>query len=256
MPGETPVNPMFSLDDLSEQIDNYGVDIFPPIEISKETVRAQTFFFEMRESWPYLFQRVTVGGTQFNMEATFQGPDGQEASLPTFNFTPRGPVFTLPRRLSALGGDVDMRGVNPSEMFEQVFQAFLRTFPGRQALRVGLVRNLVFATGQADCSQWLGRAILEFGGAHLIGAQCVLGYAEDDYNIQIQLSPVQLATFTLATGAARLAPQNQFGLSVNLDVNNRAMRPLTIEDARAVLTKANELWPGRLIQLLNDRRLS
>jgi len=230
-----PVDPVFSLDDLSEHVDNYGVDIFPPIDISKETVRAQAFFLEMRDRWPYLFQSVTVGGAEFRIQTTFQNTSGQQVPAVTFNVTPRGPVFTMPRRLTVLGG----------------------AFPGRQALRVGLVRNLQFATGQTDCTPWLGRAVLAFGNARLAGAQCALGYIDDEFNISIQIAPVQMATFAIVPNAGpSMATQNQYGLAVAFDVNNRAVRQMTVEDAKAVVAKANELWPSRLIHFLNNRSLS
>ncbi len=252
-----PVDPVFSLDDLSEHVDNYGVDIFPPIDISKETVRAQAFFLEMRDRWPYLFQSVTVGGAEFRIQTTFQNTSGQQVPAVTFNVTPRGPVFTMPRRLTVLGGDVDLHGVDPSNWFGEAFQVFFNAFPGRQALRVGLVRNLQFATGQTDCTPWLGRAVLAFGNARLAGAQCALGYIDDEFNISIQIAPVQMATFAIVPNAGpSMATQNQYGLAVAFDVNNRAVRQMTVEDAKAVVAKANELWPSRLIHFLNNRSLS
>jgi hypothetical protein len=252
----TSVNPVFSLDDLTDHVDNYGVDIFPPIEISKETVRAQSFFLELRDRWPHLFENVTVGGADFRMQTAFQGGGKQQVPFVTFNLNPRGPVFTFPRRLSGLGGDIDLRG-DPENVFKEAFQLFLRTFPGRQALRMGLVRSLVFNTGQTDCTPWLGGAVVQFNTAHLIGAQCVLVYVEDRYNIRIQLDPIQLATVGLVPGAGpTILGQNQFGLSVTLDVNSREVRPITPDDIEAVLRKGNEVWPSRFIQFLNKRSLS
>jgi hypothetical protein len=252
-----PDNPVFALDDLAEHVENYGVDIFPPLDIPKETVRAQAFFLELRDRWPYLFENVTVGGADFRMQTTFQAANKQQLPFTTFNVNARGPVFIFPRRLTALGGDIDLRSADPPKVFEEAFQLFLRSFPGRTALRVGLVRTLVFNTGHTDCTTWLGRAVVQFDAAHLSGAQCVLAYVEDNFNIRIQLDPVQVTTVTLVPGAgATGASHNQYGLSTSLDVNNRELRPLTSDEIQAVLRKANELWPGRLLQFLNSRSLS
>ncbi len=253
MDGNPPESPFFSLDDLLDHVDMYGVDLFPPIDIAVESVRAQAFFSDVRDRWPQLYANVTIGN-EFKINTTFQFSRGRQAGIDTFSLTARGPVFTFPRRMSLFQEEVDLRGAVPRQVFEQCLDLFLRTFPGRQALRLGVVRNLAFGSGQRDCAGWLGGRILQFGAAHLKGAQCSLLYQDGPHNIRLQMESIQLVQHTAvpATGQVVTSP-GQFGLAVVFDVNNKDLHPLSPEERQEVLAKADELWPGRLIHFLNQR---
>jgi hypothetical protein len=86
-------------------------------------------------------------------------------------------------------------------------------------------------------------------------------YTEDKCNIKIDLNPVQLTVASVGPGMIQptVIPQQRFGLHVTLDVNNKAEQQfsvLTTDDIESVLTRANDIWPDRLIQFLNRRKMS
>jgi hypothetical protein len=108
----TEGSPLFSLDDLVELVELYGVDLFPPLDLGNETTRAQAFFAELRDHWPHLYANATIGTTEFKISSSFQFGGGKNLSLDTFGVGPRGPTFIFPRRLGVFQEDVDLRGVN------------------------------------------------------------------------------------------------------------------------------------------------
>jgi hypothetical protein len=256
MAGQGDDNPEFSVSDLEEHVEVYGVDLYPTLDLSMETVRAQALFTELRDRWPHLYQSVTMGGADFAITAAFKFGPGKEISVITFNINPRGPVFTFPRRLSVFREEVDLQGSEPAEVFEEAFNLFLKTFPTVKPLRLGLVRRLTFGTGQTDCASWLGKAVLEFDSARLGAAQCLLVYHDEEYNYRVQMETARLVAHNPvpATGGV-VAEPDQFALSVNLDVNNREARSLSLEERRQVVARANELWPDGVLEFLNHRRL-
>lgn len=248
-------SPAFALDDIIDHVETYGVDLFPPLDLSREMTRAQAFFAEVRDLWPHLYANVTMGGADFKISAPFQFRGGKQASTDTLVVNSRGPIFTFPYRMALFGEDVDLRGVEPAQVFEQCLDLFLHTFPGRQVLRVGLVRYVTFGTGQTNCLPWLGSHVLQFDTGRLAAASCTLSYQDETYNIGIQMAPTQQMTFTPVPALGQMMGQpGQYGLQVALDVNNRAS-PLDPEARRALLARARELWPAGLLQFLNQRRL-
>jgi hypothetical protein len=256
MSGPTDDAPNFSVEDVLEHIETYGVDLFPPIDLSMETVRAQALFGELRDRWPHLYESMTLGTGEFVITAPFRFSGGREVRFPTFSINARGPVFTFPRRLSVVREDVNLHGVEPADVFGEAFGLFLRTFAPRQALKLGLIRQLLLGTGQTDCTPWLGSRVLQFDSGRLAGAQCILVYHDEVYNYRIQMEAARLmaATPVPATGQVVSEP-DQFALSVSLDVNNRNAHPLTPEDRQGVIARASELWPNGLLEFLNHRRL-
>lgn len=248
-------SPAFALDDVIDHVETYGVDLFPPLDLSRETTRAQAFFAEVRDLWPHLYANVTMGGVDFKISAPFQFKGGKQASTDTLVVNARGPIFTFPHRMALFGEDVDLRGADPAQVFEQCMDLFLHTFPGRQVLRVGVMRYVTFGTGQTNCLPWLGSRVLQFDTGRLTAASCMLAYQDETYNISIQMAPTQQMTFTQVPALGQMMGQpGQYGLQVALDVNNRAS-PLEPIARPALLARARELWPGGLLHFLNQRRL-
>jgi hypothetical protein len=253
-----PTDPNFSEQDVVEHIETYGVDLLPPLELPMETVRAQSFFTELRTRWPTLYQSLTIG-PQFVISTMLEFGNDTKVGFPTVIVNPRGPIFMFPRRMAVVRGEEpsNLQDIETSEVFIGAFDLFGKTFP-RQALRLGVVRKVVFATGQTDCTAWLGRNVLEFDAGRLEGVQCLLNYQDDDFNYRIQMETAQITQHMAVPalgGQVVPAGPEQFALVVNLDVNNRLAHPLDADELRGVIERANGLWPGGLLQFLNERRL-
>jgi hypothetical protein len=248
-------SPAFALDDVIDHVETFGVDLFPHLDLSRETTRAQGFFAEVRDLWPHLYANVTMGGAEFKISASFQFRGGKQASTDMLVVNARGPIFTFPHRMALVGEDVDLRGADSAQVFEQCLDLFLRTFPGRQVLRVGVMRYVTFGTSQTNCLPWLGSRVLQFDTGKLAAASCTLMYQDETYNMSIQMQPIQQMTLTPVPALGQVMGQpGQYGLQIAFDVNNRTS-PLSPEEIRALLARARELWPGGLLHFLNQRRL-
>jgi hypothetical protein len=248
-------SPAFALDDVIDHVETYGVDLFPPLDLSRETTRAQAFFAEVRDLWPHLYESVTMGGAEFKISAPFEFRGKKKASTDTLVVNTRGPIFTFPHRMALFGEDVDLRGADPAQVFEQCLNLFLQTFPGRQLLRVAVVRYVTFGTGQTNCLPWLGKGVLQFDTERLAAASCMLMYQDETYNMSIQMQPIQQMAFTPVPALGQMMGQaGQFGLQVAFNVNNN-VSPLSPEALQALLARARALWPRGLLHFLNQRRL-
>jgi hypothetical protein len=169
---------------------------------------------------------------------------------------PRGPVFTFPKQLRQ---PIDLRGSISGEVFEQALDMFLQAFPSppaRKVLRIGLVRRLLFGTGKTDCGPWLARNVLDFGTANLTGAQTVLVYKDEGYNVVLTMAGVQVNEQTAVPVMGQVVSTiSQNGLAVSLDINNGDVRELDATARHAVVEKATSFWPRELLSFLNQRRL-
>jgi len=118
-------------------------------------------------------------------------------------------------------------------------------------MRIGMVRELVFETGNTATHGILRRKD-EFAGAKLQGGSCLCLYQDTQCNIRITVEPVTVITATqLAMGPVVQQPAG-FGLKVQFDVNTALPRPHQAVDIQGVIDRATSLWPGKLLDFLND----
>ena len=246
-----PLN--LSLDDVNLHVVKFGIDIYPPIEIAAERTRLNMFYEEASRQWPHLYDELLSSNTQFEISKRFGSPGAPgSAKGQTLVLTPRGPVFIFP---VALPPPIGKTGLDetPREQFAEVRELFFRSLPGRKCLRVGLVRDLIFATGQESCNTVI-TAKDEFSGARLVGGESTLSYRDAKCNVRVKLEPGEIAKTTqLALGKQITEPAGR-GLHVELDVNNVDVRPLEDADIEEVLTRAASLWPDALLEYLRGQR--
>jgi len=53
-----------STDDLAHHIAGFGMDVYPPIEISNERTRLNVFYEEARSAFPAIYGRLEAGGNE------------------------------------------------------------------------------------------------------------------------------------------------------------------------------------------------
>ncbi len=253
--------PKFSLEDLSEHTVNYGVDSYPPIEPNKETTRAHNIFSQLRDKWPHLFESLTVGN-QFVIQSNFEGESKAKFPSVTLVVNPRGPVFAFPVKGVQYGGAVDLRGTSLDDVFIEGLEIVLRNIYGRKVMKVGVTHHLLFKSGTFDCGPWLAPNFMQFDEANLVGSNCGLIYKHDSTNILIQMASVAIQTGRVAVVQGMptsqiVGPENkEFGLMVNLQVGSDDFgRPMEQHEIQAVLGAANSVWPDKLIELINTRKL-
>ena len=235
--------------DLLHHYIKFGFDIFPPIDISVERTRLNIFAEEARNQLPNLAEKFVGSDTEFVLSKTFKAKSGPaSASAPTFALTDRGPCFMFPVQLAAPIGDTGLEG-DIVQLFETFRRLFFNAIPGRDILRIGMVRELIFDTGQE-----LGVDLISptetFAGAAIANGQRLLTYKDQKYNHQIKIATVEIGKETRLGLGKTVREQAGHGLQVSLDVNNIALRSINDDDISETIERATGLWPDALLQYL------
>jgi len=244
-----------SLDDLDQHVVTFGMDVYPAIEIYVERTRLNMFYEEAHEEWPDLFDVLTASDFEYRISKAFKKEPAKSGgpSLPVniFELSKRGPVVQLPLVLPNPIGSTNLE-TTFLERFTKIRKLFFKHLPGRSLLRVGLVRDVVFATGEQRCDSFLVAAP-KLAAAELQGGSCRFHYRDDKCNVVLQLDPVQAMTVTQLPVGATFSQHGGFGLHVKLDVNNAEIRPLSDEDIDIVIERAASLWPRILLDYIRGR---
>ena len=242
----------FSQNDIVQHVVSFGLDVHPPVEINNERTRLTMFFEEAREKWPALYEQLTVGERDFRISKSFRkrtAVSGPAIQLDTFVLTPRGPVFVFPLRLPDPVGATELED-DYRNRFAEISKAFWSAVPGHTILRVGLIRDVIFSTGKADCTVLLsGRT--DWCKSKLVGGNRLHSYRDEKYNIRLELSPVKIMQGTQLAVGARVEQSAGFGLKVSLDVNNIEICPLQDADIDEVIERADGFWPDEVLEYLS-----
>lgn len=239
--------------DLLSHVIKIGIDTYPPIQISIEQTKLGTFADEARNRWPQLFDKLESSSSEFIMSKVFRGrhDSGGTTAYPTFVLAPRGPVFAYPLLLPPPIGATGSSEDEYMELFPDLRDTFLRSVGGRDCLRIGLVRELLFNTGETSCMGLLARET-SFANADLRGGKCLYLYRDDRCNVRITIEPGEIGTTTQLPVGQTVTQKKGQGLKVELDVNNLQLHALDEAEIEDVLTRARGLWPGRLLEYLNS----
>ncbi len=245
---------VLSTSDLLHHVVKFGIDIYPPIEIDSERTRLNLFYEEARNRWGDLFEKLVASDTEFKISKEFAQRPGKRPSIPvdTFVLTQRGPVLVVPVLLPAPVASTGFEG-RCTELFDKVRELFFAALgTKRECLKVGMVRELVFDTGETPY-QHLIATQRSFAGAGLVGGKRLLVFRDEMCNLRVELEPLEITkTIQLPVGA-NVQQHAGYGVRVLFDVNNAEFRPLNDADITGVLERASSLWPGELIKFINER---
>ncbi len=240
-----------SLSDVLTHVVKFGIDIYPPISYKEEQTRLNIFYDEMRSIQPRMFDKLVSSAQEFKVFADFRAPDDEakRVTVSTFDLTSRGPVFVYPLKCPPPIGDTAITG-EYLELFSEARSKFFLAIPGRQCLRLGLIREIIFGTGgEAVTVFFAGQT--ELAGATLTGGKSVRVYKDSQYNHRIVIDSVEIGRGTRLAVGTTVAEATEHGLRITLDVNTEAIRPLEEADIQGVIERANSLWPEELLSYLN-----
>lgn len=243
----------FGLEDIRYHVVTIGMDIYQPIDIGNDLTRLNMFYEKLNEGWGTLYSRLVTGGKEFKISGEFRkNPklDGPRLVYDTFIMTNRGPVFHFPIVLPDPVLETGLES-NYLEIYEQVEKLFFAAIPGRKKMRLGMVREIVFSTGNESCNKILSNK-QSFVNANLIGGNKILCYRDDFCNVRIQVEPVEIVKTTKLEVGATVSQRDSCGLKVILDVNNADLRPLEDSDIEKILSRAGCFWPDELLQYINE----
>ena len=227
--------------DIVQHVASFGIDTYPPVDLAVERTRLNMFYEEASKRWPELYDELRVSSSDFRIAgklAGARGDKGRSATVDTFALRPRGPVFMFPL---VLADPVNETGLEPDFLakFAEVRELFFSAIPERKIMRLGLVRTAVLATGDTPCRGVLTSSTA-FGNAELFGGNMLLVFRDDLCNVRLTLEPVAGTRTTQLPVGKQVREQVGFGLRVELDVNNREVRPSKKPIYRMC-------WCGRLV---------
>ncbi|MCP4251282.1 MAG: hypothetical protein GY778_29955 [bacterium] len=240
--------------DIDQHIVIYGMDVYPPIDLSAERTRLNMFYEEATRRWPMLYDGLTASSSEFKISAKFRQhvvPNAPSTQMDTFSIVPRGPVFRFPLQFPDPIGATELHDQH-RDRFNEISKLFFDAVPDKQVMKIGLVRDILFATGQVRCEELLEHRAT-FAEAKLAGVKHSLLYADSHCNHRIESEAVAThQTHRLPLGA-EVRKQTGYGLHVTVDVNNRQVRPLSSTEQEEVLDRADSIWPDKVLEFLNER---
>lgn len=246
-------SPTLTLDDLGQHVVQFGLDVYPQVDIASERTRLNIFFEEIHNRWPDIYDKLVSSDTEFKVSNKFYagGSDarGTAPGIPTETFAlvpRRGPVLVFPIILPVLGATGIEEG-RCAEIFSAVRTLFFEAIPNRKILRVGLVRTVIFDTGNDNCLGFL-TSDTSFCGARLMKGGLSLRFKDAKCNVSLDLQPMEKRSAAQLPIGARVTEHQGYGLGVQLDVNNADPRPLEEPDIQEVLERATGLWPVELLE--------
>lgn len=243
-----------SVDDLCHHVVTFGVDVYPPVEIPSERTRLNMFHEEARERWKKLFDRLIQSETEFRISKGFRKhPEvaGPSTTVDTFVLTNRGPVFVFPLILPEPVGPTGLESSYLDD-FRRLLGLLFDAVTKRAVMRIGLIRELVFATGTTTC-QGLITDQSSFANAKLVGGRAEFKFRDDKYNHNLLVEPVTITRTTQLAVGIRVDEPAGYGVRVRLDVNNSdVQRPLDDAEIQGVLDRASSLWPDKLLEFVRE----
>lgn len=235
----------FSRARIDHHIEKVGVDVRPPIEIGMEKDRVMTFFNQVSEQYPDLFETLSFSRTELSIQKRFEFPGKGQADVKTFSLTKRGPVFTFPRMFSELdGAEMDFEDIDAKVV--EILKLFCKTFPQTQILRVGKVHEYIFHC-EGDSVEYVARHFTRLSGVKEVFVRFNLESGGLNRNFQIQ-PVVKQQRSVHGTGE----PVG-FGVSVSVDCNNEDMsKPLEWTIIAGILSEARSFHETKAFDILNN----
>ena len=116
-------------------------------------------------------------------------------------------------------------------------------------MRVGLVRQLIFQTGDQPVTELISDDV-DFAGIPFVGGNRGVVFKDGKINVRINVQTVEVMSQTKLGAGATLDRPRGHGLRVLFDVNNVELRPLDDTEIQAIIDTAVGFWPEHLLKYL------
>jgi len=206
----------FSRSRIDDHAEKVGIDIRPVVEIKLDRDKLYRFGADLIDMYPNLFESQVQSPTDYRITKRFIFPGKGEAEIPTLGFTPRGLVFTFPRRIAALGEELELGQLD--DVIIDCLKKFRATFPGKKIIKVGLVNEYIFFTADLDSARLICERFTKLPPP--VGGEIKLriNLRIDDFNRIIELEAVRkLEQIPEIPGQIQAAGH---GVKVRVDFNN------------------------------------
>ena len=242
----------FDAQRISQHIMKFCVDVRPGFNLSQDRADLQTFANWLIETHPSLFETLLFGPKQCQVKKSFVLNDGKTAQVSTFALAPRGPVFTVPRRLF-VGAPSELTLESFDPIFIEALNKLTLLFPGRLMPRLSIVHELIFDTDEENSLAILARGLHpDRWREDLRNVHIVLETVASGKSVGISMRP----TFQSPVGnKAVQPPQRKFGLIVNAEISiarANANDSLTEEHILDLLRFSSFYVPQELVTYLGS----
>jgi len=238
----------FDIGKISQHVIKYCVDVRPGVHLEQDRVALQSYANWLIERYPALFETLLSGPNQCQVNKTFVLGDGKQAQMSTFVLSPRGPVFTVPKRLF-LGRPREIQtDAFEAELVESL-EKFTALFGARVMPRIGIVHELIFDTSDDNSLDLMVEALANRAWHEdLRNVQIVLEKDISGKHVVLTLRP----TFQSQTGRKAPAPATaKYGIIVNAEISvSKAGISLTKEQIEDVLGFSSFYVPQELVAYL------
>lgn len=246
------MNYLFDKENISQHVVKFGVDIRPTIVLKEDKTKLQEYCNWLIEQYPEAFETLLVGPKQLRVQKNFLLPNTKRVEMPTFVLTNRGPVFTFPERIY-LDEVQNLDIAQKDKIFRKALDELRIKFVGRRIMRVGVVHELVFNTGEINSVEIIASNLKnDIWKERIRNLSIRLETPREGKNINLEIRPTQLRRMGRGGGNAH-AQNIGFGIIVNVDINNQQIKDdLTKAEVGDIVTFANDYVPEELINFLNN----
>ena len=246
------MNYQFDTEHISQHIVKFGVHIQPAISPKDDKTKLQDYCNWLIGQFPEVFETLVVGPNQLQIQKVFALTGNKRLELPTFVLTVRGPVFTLPQRVF-IDQVHDLDISDKDKIFRRALDELRTRFSDRKILRVGVVHEFVFDTGQINSLEIIASNLKnDLWRETVKNLRILLEMPREEKNVNLEIRPTYVSR--VATSSENVPIQDvRFGIIVNLDINNQQIKDdLTKAQINDILVFANDYAPEELIKFLNN----
>ncbi len=241
-------NYKISQTNMEDHIEKIGIDVRPVIELKMEKDHLYTFYNQLTEKYPNLFESLVQAPNDFQVKKKFIFPGKGELEISTLAVTQRGLVLIIPHKVAVF--DEETVVDHTEEMVIEVIKIFRRNFSHKKICRVGQVNEYIFTLGQLRSISFLAERFTKITNVPSDGELRIrVNRPVDDYNRSIEMWPVQKMQ---RKEDLNLPHVNAYGLKVVVDFNNRNMgEDLDNDRIRGIIQSSSEFNKKELYEFLN-----
>lgn len=233
------------IEDLSEKI---GVDVRPVIEYKLEDQHLYQFYQDLVEKYPNLFESLLKSPADLQIRKKLVFPGKGEIDVSTLVITQRGPVFTVPRKVSIFDEETSLGDI--IDIAITCIDIFRKNFPHKVICRIGHVNEYIFTLGSEHSVPFISERFTRIAVPPNGEINIRVNRPTGDYNRIIQLQPVVKKQVQQNTSG--IEDVKAYGLKVSMDFNNRDMsRNLDNNDILAIIQASIQYNEEELYSFLN-----
>jgi hypothetical protein len=246
------MNYQFDKENISQHIVKFGVHIQPTISPKDDKTKLQDYCNWLIGQFPEVFETLIVGPNQLQVQKVFVLASTKRLEMPTLVLTGRGPVLTLPQRVF-IDQIHDLDIPEKDKIFRRAIDELRVRFSDRKVLRVGVVHEFVFDTGQINSLEIIASNLKnDLWREAIKSLRILLEMPREGKNINLEIRPTYVSR--AATSSENVPIQDiRFGIIVNVDINNQQIKgDLTKAEINDILAFANDYVPEEMIKFLNN----